>query len=334
MPPGKMTPRRLLLRRRPWLLALLIAGVALAAWINVPLPLRPFDGSADRVRALPALGAFSAGQRVLVLSPHPDDETLCCAGMIQQARAAGAEVWITWVTTGDGFEFDAALTERVLRPGAQNMRDLGAARVLEARAAAQILGVPRDHTFVLGYPDRGLARLTTSNVIRPYTAPRTAASAVYVAGALTPGAPYTGQALDADLNRVLDTVRPDVVLAPAPQDFHTDHRTLALLSIRLMAQRGQEDRLRFWVVHGGVEWPVPKGLHETRPLTIPPRGRTLVWERANLTPAEVARKWEAVQAYRTQTRVLGRFMEAFVRRNELLSPEVPNPDPTPEPAAP
>lgn len=329
-----MTRRRPKLGRRPWWPALLIAGAGLAAWINVPLPIRPFDGSADRVRALPALGGFHAGQRVLVLSPHPDDETLCCAGMIQQARAAGAEVWITWVTAGDGFEFDAALTERVLRPRAQNMRDLGATRVLEARAAAQVLGVPRDHTVVLGYPDRGLARLTTSNVVRPYTAPRTAASTVYVAGALTPGAPYTGQALDADLNRVLDTVRPDVVLAPAPQDFHTDHHTLALLSIRLMAQRRQEDRLRFWIVHGGIEWPVPKGRHETLPLTIPPRGRTLAWERADLTPAEVARKRDAVAVYRTQTRVLGRFMEAFVRRNELLSPDAPDPDPAPEPAAP
>ncbi|MBB5234786.1 hypothetical protein [Deinococcus budaensis] len=41
----------------------------------------------------------------------------------------------------------------------------------------------------------------------------------------------------------------------------------------------------------------------------------------DLTPAQVAGKRAAVEAYRTQTRVLGRFMHAFVRRNELLSPQ-------------
>ncbi|GHF47050.1 LmbE family N-acetylglucosaminyl deacetylase [Deinococcus metalli] len=313
---------------------LLLAGAALAVWINLPVTARMFGGSARRVQALPALGAFHAGQRVLVLSPHPDDETLCCAGMIQRARAQGAQVWITWVTAGDGFEFDAALTQGVLRPGATNMRALGATRAAEARRAAQVLGVPADHTFVLGYPDRGLARLATSYYARPYTAPRTAASAVYVAGALTPGAPYTGEALEADLNRVLDRVQPDLVFAPAPQDFHTDHRTVAALAMRLMAQRRQENRLRYWVVHGGVEWPVPKGLHGELPLTVPPRARALPWERADLSDAEVDRKLQAVNTYRTQTRIMGRFMRAFVRRNELLSPGTPDLDPVPESAVP
>ncbi|THF85108.1 PIG-L family deacetylase [Deinococcus sp. KSM4-11] len=328
--------KRLPLPRRRHLFpaAVLLGGLGLTVWINLPVTIRLFDGSADRVQALPALGDFHAGQRVLILSPHPDDETLCCAGMIQRAEAAGATVWITWVTAGDGFEFDAALTQGVLRPQAQNMRALGATRALEARKAAQVLGVPADHTFILGYPDRGLARLTTSNYAQPYTAPRTAASAVYVPGALTPGAPYTGEALEADLKRVLDRVKPDLVFAPAPQDFHTDHRTVANLAMRLMAQRQQENRLRYWVVHGGLEWPVPKGLHGELPLTIPPRAKTLPWERADLTPAEVDRKLQAVNTYRTQTRIMGRFMRAFVRRNELLSQGTPDPDPIPDSDAP
>ena len=174
----------------------------------------------------------------------------------------------------------------------------------------------------------------TSNFTRPYTAPRTAASAVYVPGALTPGAPYTGEALEADLNRVLDRVQPDLVFAPAPQDFHTDHRTVSNLTARSMARRHQENRLRYWVVHGGLEWPVPKGLHAELALTIPPRARSLPWNRANLTPAEVDRKLQAVNTYRTQTRILGRFMRAFVRRNELLSPGRPDPESIPDSAGP
>ncbi|EYB67207.1 LmbE-like protein [Deinococcus phoenicis] len=295
--------------------------LALAAWINLPAVNRMFDRSADRVAALPPASPFRSGQRVLVLSPHPDDETLCCAGMIQQAESAGAQVYVVWATAGDGFEFDAVLTQRVLDPGPQQMRRLGNGRVQEARRAAAVLGVPAPRTFMLGYPDGGLFRLFTTHYEEAYTAPHTGASAVYVQDALTPGAPYTGRALEDDLRRVLDQVRPDVVLAPAPQDFHTDHHTLSFIALRLMSARGQEDRLRFWVVHGGLEWPIPKGLHENLPLTLPPLAARLPWERVSLTAEQEQRKLEAVNTYQTQTRILGRFMRAFVRQNELLSPE-------------
>ena len=312
------TPSR---RSRLWIGLALLGVLALAAWINLPVVSRLFGSSSERVAALPAAAPFRAGQRVLMLSPHPDDETLCCGGMIQQAQAAGAQVYIAWMTAGDGFEFDAALTERTLRPGPQNMRALGNTRVGETQRAAAVLGVPPERTFMLGYPDGGLFRLFTTNFTSPYTAPRTRAGAVYVRGALTPGAPFTGQALEADIRRVLDRVKPDLVLAPAPQDFHTDHHTLSYIALQLLAERRQADRLRFWVIHGGLEWPVPKGIHETLPLTEPPLADRLPWTRVDLTPEQRTRKLEAVRAYRTQTEIEARFMEAFVRANELLSPQ-------------
>ena len=61
---------------------------------------------------------FSRTDAVLVVAPHPDDETLCCAGVIQRARAAGARVAIVWLTGGDAFELDAILVERRLLCGA------------------------------------------------------------------------------------------------------------------------------------------------------------------------------------------------------------------------
>lgn len=315
------------LLRRPifWLGLLVLAGLTLAAWINLPALTPVFDRSSARVAALPAAPPFRAGQRILVLSPHPDDETLCCAGMIQQANAAGAQVYIAWMTAGDGFEFDAALTERTLRPGAAAMRKLGNARVAETQRAAEVLGVQRDHTFMLGYPDGGLFRLFTTNYASAYTSPRTRANAVYVMGALTPGAPFTGQAFEADITRVLNRVKPDLVLAPAPQDFHSDHHTLSYIALQLMSRRAQADRLRYWVVHGGLEWPVPKGVHEGLALTEPPLANRLPWTRVDLSPEQRARKLEAVRAYHTQTAIEPRFMEAFVRANELLSSE-PLPD--------
>lgn len=308
------------MRTRSVLLPVALFGAAaLAAWINLPSAGRLSRAEAERVAALPPTPPFQAGQRVLLLAPHPDDETLCCGGTIQQAQAAGAQVFVAWVTAGDGFEVDAVVTERVANPGGRGMRALGVTRSAEARQAASLLGVPPERTFLLGYPDGGLFRLFTTHYEVPYTAPHTGAQAVYLPDALTPGTPYTGQALEADLTRVLDRVQPDLVLSPAPQDFHTDHHTLAFIAIRLMSARGQEARLRYWVVHGGLEWPLPKGLHAGLALTLPPLARNLPWSRVDLTDEQVERKRKAVDTYRTQTRLLGRFMHAFVRRNELLS---------------
>ena len=192
-----------------WWVVIALVGLGLAAWINSPLVARWFGGE-RQIATLAGTPPFRAGQRVLLLAPHPDDETLCCGGTVQQARAAGAEVFIAWMTAGDGFEFDAALTEHVLVPRPPNMRALGQTRAGEAERAAAVLGVPADHTFMLGYPDGGLFRLFTTNYATPLTAPRTQASRVYVTGALTPGHAFTGRNLETDLRRVLDRVRPDV----------------------------------------------------------------------------------------------------------------------------
>jgi LmbE family N-acetylglucosaminyl deacetylase len=40
-------------------------------------------------------------QRILILAPHPDDETLGCGGLISKAKAAGAEVYVQFLTVGD-----------------------------------------------------------------------------------------------------------------------------------------------------------------------------------------------------------------------------------------
>ena len=51
-------------------------------------------------------------------------------------------MFIVWLTSGDGFELDAALLERTPRPRAGATERLGTVRIGEATAAAAALGVP------------------------------------------------------------------------------------------------------------------------------------------------------------------------------------------------
>ena len=314
-------------RRTWWIAGGVVAAVVAALVINAPsitafLYAERFGRVVD---ALPPAPSFVAADRLLVVAPHPDDESLCCAGAIQQARRAGAQVFIVWLTSGDAFEFDAAVTERRLRPGDVGLRRLGERRVGEARAAARILGAPQDHLTFLGYPDAGLQRMFLDYYTRPYRSPTTGLSAVAYEGALSPGAAFTGENFLRDLRVVFDSVTPTVVLAPSPEDRHPDHRTAGDAVLRLLwdlqAAGVTPPRAGWWIVHGAVEWPLPKGLRPRLPLYPPPRGRGLPWERVDLTPDEVGVKREAVRAHRSQMEVEARFMDAFVRRNELMSLE-------------
>jgi LmbE family N-acetylglucosaminyl deacetylase len=41
--------------------------------------------------------------RLLVISPHPDDEAIAAAGVMQRVRSAGGRVRVVLLTSGDAF---------------------------------------------------------------------------------------------------------------------------------------------------------------------------------------------------------------------------------------
>jgi LmbE family N-acetylglucosaminyl deacetylase len=269
---------------------------------------------------LPQMPAPRAGDRILVIAPHPDDETLCCGGYLQQAVAAGAKVAVVWMTAGDSFEIDAIVTERTLRPKGAGLEKLGVRRMAEAHAAADRLGVPRAQQYLLGFPDRDLRLLLRAPGSAPLRSRYTGVSAVPYAEALHPGSPYTGAALRRNLQEVIERFAPTIVLAAAPQDRHPDHSASGALAVELARAGSAHALVCYWIVHGGHDWPAPRGLHRERAL-LPPRGaRSLAWQRLPLSDAQVAGKLAALGEHQTQLRVMRRFLEAFVRNDEIFAP--------------
>lgn len=66
---------------------------------------------------------------ILVLSPHPDDETIAAGGTLLRARGAGADLHIVFLTSGDRPDDDGARTGRA-------EREAEAARVAEQLGAS------------------------------------------------------------------------------------------------------------------------------------------------------------------------------------------------------
>jgi len=272
--------------------------------------------SAWLVRNLPDATPPGPGDRLLVLAPHPDDEVLAAAGQIQQALAAGARVRIVWLTSGDGFDLASGRPA----PTPEALRKLALRRMDEARAAARVLGVAEEECVFLGFPDQGLLRLFLTHYYLPYTSPHTALERVDYPGCRSPGAPYTGQALERDLEEEVRAFAPTRTLAPSPLDAHPDHQATAYFAMRVLGKLGWEERLRYYIVHGGYEYPLPKGLHPRLPLYPAPRGRRLPWRKVELADEQIERKLAATRAHASQLRLIGNFMLAFVRRTELISP--------------
>ncbi|MGH8254492.1 MAG: PIG-L deacetylase family protein [Steroidobacteraceae bacterium] len=269
---------------------------------------------------LPPMASPHAGDRILVIAPHPDDETLCCAGYLQQAVAAHAAVGVVWITAGDSFEIDAIVTELTLRPKGKGLEKLGMRRISEAHAAASRLGVPRAQQLLLGFPDRDVRALAHSQSSVPLRSRYTGVSAVPYAEALHAGSPYTGAELRRNLQDAITRFAPTIVLVAAPQDKHPDHSASGELAVQLLRERSSKIRIYYWIVHGGHKWPSPRGLHRERPLLPPRSARSLAWQQLPLSEAEVAGKLAALSEHRTQLRVMRRFLDAFVRSNEIFAP--------------
>jgi LmbE family N-acetylglucosaminyl deacetylase len=274
-----------------------------AAWAQGALPLLPDPGPQDRV---------------LVIAPHPDDESLCCAGLLQRAHSHGAATAIAWITAGDGFALDAMLVEHSLWPTNADLRLLGAQRLSEAAQAATELGVARAQQYFLDYPDRGVTALLGDYYQRAYRSSSTGLDAVAYPGAFSPGASYTGGNLERDLARVIDQFQPTLVLVAAPQDRHPDHNASGALARRLLAQRGQLDRLRYWIVHA-PHWPRPRRYQPQLALQPPPAAAALHWQRLPLSGEERAHKLAALREHRSQIKVMESFLLSFVRANELFA---------------
>lgn len=312
---------------RRWKDALVLGGVLAAAGValavNIPAVQEIMASrSRRRLAGLPEYPAYTAGQRVLMVSPHPDDESLAAGAQIVQAVRNGAEVFIVWITNGDGFTIDSWITERTDK--AIGGVELGRTRMREAQKAGATLGVGPAHQYFLGFPDGATLKVWEAGLEdgdRVVESPATHETAVPYEGTLHPGQPYTANNMRRNINELLDTIKPDVVLLPSQHDMHHDHHATNLFWKQVLGQRGELPKARYWLVHGGLEWPLPKGLLPHFPLLVSPRGRHLPWRQFRVEDQDQLKKLQAVFAHETQVEMLLNFMLSFCRANELVTLE-------------
>jgi LmbE family N-acetylglucosaminyl deacetylase len=264
--------------------------------------------------------------RLLVLAPHPDDEALGAAGLIQRVLAHGGTVRVVLMTSGDGFPEGVEATDGVAQPGASDFRGYGATRERETVTALGLLGLPASQITFLGFPDEGLCRIASTYLYdkrRAFASPYTQRERPPATEQVIRGVRYRGVDVRRELETIITTFRPTLLLLPHPEDEHPDHCSThifareALEAVPAPLRRGT--RVLHYLVHYG-QWPLSAdaGLGST---LLPPEGFPAAqgtWRQVTLTHAEADTKKQALLAYRTQMLVIGRFMLAFGRTTELF----------------
>lgn len=168
-------------------------------------------------RATNAFG-ITRTSSVVFIDAHPGSHIRACAGAMLLARRLGAKIAV--VEACDG----AAMVDKESEGPAMAVR-----RRKEIRSAMNILGLPPESLYLLGFPDGGLEPLRHDYwraTGRPYFCPWLKADRVASPDAWRGGLEFFGERFFALLKDLLAQTRPTHVFAHHCRDTHMDHRAV------------------------------------------------------------------------------------------------------------
>lgn len=165
---------------------------------------------------------FSADTRLLVIAPHPDDETIATGLLLQQVCAAGGAVRIVLLTAGENNPWPQRWLERRWRIRAADRQRWAWRRGAELQQALAALGIPLAALQTLAWPDLGVTDMLLHATARAVTTVRAA----------------------------IDQFMPDLVVLPSLHDRHPDHGAAHVLVRLALAGRSAPPALFTYLVHG------------------------------------------------------------------------------------
>lgn len=278
------------------------------------------------------LPPFDKNDRVLILAPHPDDESIATGGVIQTALEAGSQVKVVLLTNGENNElsFIAMKKRFVLAP--REIVKMGEMRHQECVAAMMSLGLNQSDVVALGYPDYGTMEIFQKywgKVKAPFRAMLSRKRQVPYENARSFGKPYVGESILGDLEAILLDYKPTKIFVSHPVDVNRDHRA-AYLFLKV-ALWDLEDKIARpdvfpYLVHA-LGWPAPRGYFPEKVLYVPNDlvKSDIIWNTFTLDNAKIEKKRAAIKSHVSQNRGIPKYLVSFARRNELFGDYPPVP---------
>lgn len=164
---------------------------------------------------------LQAPRRVLMIAPHPDDESLGTGGMIQRVIRVGGEVHVVFITDGDNNPWPQRYLEHRWRIGPGDRARWAERRREEGRRALETLAEGKVTHESLGLPDATILDLHAAGSHGPRPA----------------------------ITHLLRERRPDLLLLPSPIDRHRDHRGTYQYAVEAMRLAGFAGRAYTYLIH-------------------------------------------------------------------------------------
>ena len=240
---------------------------------------------------------ITSSDRVLIVAPHPDDETIACAGIIRYCIENKIPIYVVVVTNGGNGEF-------------------GVTRYHESLNATKILGLPSDNITFFEYT-QGVDSLFNENWNKP----------ISINGNYTPdfayekNTPYTGVSLENNFETVINNFNPTVIIYPNPNDSNPDHWGTSSFVEYATNNLNYNGKMYTYLVHVSSVWPFPRG-YFPQTYMLPPyflanQNKWLVFPINN---SDEKLKYNAVKTYKSQLDGDPTYLLSFVRKNELFIP--------------
>ena len=280
----------------------------------------------------PIAEEIADGKRIIVLAPHPDDEVIMAAGIIEDALSKGYPIKVLIATNGDC--------------GATSY-DVGTSRLHESINALQYLGLSADKIIALGYGDLGADDAFLSQLYQTADDTQVIASSV---GSNTYGISgvledyhyqltgshgnYNKRDFLYDLIEAINSFRPTDIYTTSMYDTHGDHAYLNLFTQDAIETIIQQDNtfttiLHETVVHSTMEDAWPSLESDSQPIEAHTRpqaldGSILDWDAREIVPVPsdmlfvprmFNRKQGALERYVSQ---FNDFLAAFVKSDEVF----------------
>lgn len=261
---------------------------------------------------------------VLIITPHPDDETLGVGGHIVKFIKEGYKVYTISLTLGDGYSAAVALKNKSFSLKYMDYINFGKTRSQEIKEALSKLGVKNDCIFSLGFPDGGLSTLWLRNWDYPYTSSYTGVNYSPYEESSKLNLPYKGENIYSELEKIIKNINPEKIFIVDAIDIHNDHWAAYCFSIAsvlgLMTEKKDfNPEIYTYIIHFN-NFPYPKGydkLEKLIPNNIMKKYNN-TFQIYPLSKKEIDLKEKAILKYETQLPLMKDYLLSFVRKNEIF----------------
>ncbi|MCL5409160.1 MAG: PIG-L family deacetylase [Candidatus Omnitrophica bacterium] len=264
---------------------------------------------------------FTDKDRVIIFAPHPDDEILGCAGIIQECLDKKGRVYIVFFTNGDRNEIAFKLFKKKLILHPEDYVKLGELRSQESLKANKVLNIPSENLIFLGYPDYGTLNIWTKywNTDKPFRSSRTKTTYVPYPRNLSYSKPYIGESIIPDFVKIMKKIKPTKVFLTSPWDNNCDHKAMFNFCTAAFLETKEEflPEIYLYLIHY-KKWPEPKKFASHFTLEPPIKLKNNIWVSYYLISNQINQKIKALSCFQTELIGTKNFIFSFIRKNEIF----------------